>query len=75
MKSRIQNFFVAIFNDLPRDQIAFMVGDSIERDIKGAIEVGINGIWFNRLSDDQKTDEKVSTIRELNELPKLLAKR
>ena len=75
MKSRIQNFFVAIFNDLPRDQIAFMVGDSIERDIKGAIEVGINGIWFNRLYDDQKTNEKVSAIRELSELPKIVGEK
>ena len=69
------DFFVATFNDLPREQIAFMVGDSIERDIKGAIEVGINGIWFNRLYDDQKTNEKVSAIRELSELPKIVGEK
>ena len=67
-----RHFFDAIFNDVPRDQIALMIGDSYERDIKGAIDVGINGIWFNRTADDQKTDESVSTIRDLSELPDLL---
>ena len=67
-------FFDAIFNDLHRNQIALMIGDSFERDINGAIQVGINGIWLNRISDDQKTDERVSTIRDLSELPELLSK-
>ena len=70
-----RHFFDAIFNDLPRDQIAHMIGDSYERDIQGASDVGINGIWFNRTADDRKTDESVSTIRDLSELPELLTKR
>ncbi len=67
-----RHFFDAIFNELPRDQIAHMIGDSYERDIKGASDVGINGIWFKRIADDQKADERVSTIRDLSELPDLL---
>ncbi len=67
-----RHFFDAIFNDLPRDQIAHMIGDSYERDIKGASDLGINGIWFKRIADDQKVDESVSTIRDLSELPDLL---
>ncbi len=70
-----RHFFDAIFNDVPRDEIAHMIGDSYERDIKGASDVGINGIWFKRMTDDQKADERVSTIRDLSELPDLLAKR
>ncbi len=70
-----RHFFDAIFNDVPRNQIAHMIGDSYERDIKGASDVGINGIWFKRMTDDQKAEERVSMIRDLSELPDLLAKR
>ena len=70
-----RHFFDTIFNDVPRDQIALMIGDNYERDIKGASDVGIKGIWFKRMTDNHKADENVSTIRDLSELPELLTKR
>ncbi len=63
-----QHYFEAILNDLHRNRIALMIGDSYERDIEGAMEVGLEAIWVNRIAEDHKVDERVSVIKELAEL-------
>lgn len=35
---------------------AMMVGDNIERDVRGAQEVGITGVWINRDQEENATD-------------------
>ncbi|MFH1737383.1 MAG: HAD family hydrolase [bacterium] len=46
-----------------------MVGDNLERDILGARQVGIRGIWLNRageeIQSDVVPDDEISSLREL----------
>ena len=52
---------------------AVMIGDNLERDVVGAQQVGIRGIWINRdgerIQSDAAPDDE---IRDLRELPRRL---
>ncbi len=66
--------------ELPPEQVA-MVGDNHKTDIQGALNAGLRAIWINRDVDHpwrrvEGIDASVVpdvTIRELSELPELLA--
>jgi putative hydrolase of the HAD superfamily len=50
---------------------AVMIGDTIERDIDGALALGMRAIWINRFGR-QRPREDLVEIRSLDELPALL---
>lgn len=58
----------AIGEFLPEECV--MVGDNLERDIKGAIENGLQAIWYNRKG--KATDLNCRIIKNLNELKEIL---
>jgi phosphoserine phosphatase len=52
---------------------ATMVGDSLARDIDGAIAAGLSGVWINRDGQDRSEDrDDVLEIATLSELPTVL---
>ena len=61
-------FKKAIGKFLPEECV--MVGDNLERDIKGAIDAGIKVIWYNK--DGRTTDLNCKVVRNLNELKNIL---
>lgn len=46
------------------------IGDSIENDIKGAINAGVTPIWYN--PDEQQNTLGVNEVRALSELPAMI---
>lgn len=58
----------AIGEFLPEECV--MVGDNLERDIKGAIDSGLQAIWYNR--ERKTTDLNCKVIKNLNELKQIL---
>lgn len=61
---RIFNYALDLANALPEESI--MIGDSLEADIYGAQNVGMDVIWFNPEKDDHSSD--IKTVYELNQL-------
>jgi putative hydrolase of the HAD superfamily len=51
---------------------AVMIGDSLKRDIDGALGAGLRAVWINRLGVDGRRPG-VPEIRTLDELPALLS--
>ena len=47
-----------------------MIGDDLERDIKGAINSNVKAIWYNRTKNI--TDLNCIVIKNLNELKNIL---
>ena len=62
------DFLKAIISKLnkPVENIA-MVGDNFEKDIKPALAVGINPIWFTQ-NKNEVVSENIRTINKLSEL-------
>ncbi len=59
--------------DVPLESCV-MVGDSLPRDIRGAIAAGMAGIWLNRDGKPAPTDfEPTANIATLDELPAILS--
>ena len=62
-------FFENIIKDLCRDRIALMIGDSLDRDIKGAKDSGIKSVWLNRNSDPGtgsiEPDFEISSLQDI----------
>jgi putative hydrolase of the HAD superfamily len=52
---------------------ALMVGDSLERDINGAINAGLKAIWINRSRQNQAEASQIPVIADLNELASLVS--
>jgi putative hydrolase of the HAD superfamily len=50
---------------------AWMIGDSLERDVRGALGAGLRAVWVNRFGDDGDHEPQVTTLAEL---PALLAR-
>ncbi len=57
-------------NAQPSDLV--MIGDSFEADIKLANWVGIHGIWFNAIDEEERQGELYRTIHTMQELKQLL---
>jgi putative hydrolase of the HAD superfamily len=54
--------------EAPKNHLVF-IGDSLEKDIQGALQVGIDAIWFNPLRLD--VPKGVRAINQLTELTNL----
>ena len=70
-------FFQACFEAIPGfdPAEALMVGDSLTSDIRGAINAGIRSCWYNCRDLPPRPDiVPDNTIRDLSELPPLLAR-
>ncbi|HRG58883.1 MAG TPA: YjjG family noncanonical pyrimidine nucleotidase [Bacteroidia bacterium] len=50
---------------------SIMIGDNIEADIVGAIQFGIDAIWFNPNKDVHHSNERFHTIHHLLELEEI----
>ena len=50
-----------------------MVGDSIEKDVRGALAAGLEAVWVNRSGRLRPGDLDVPEIAGLDELSHLLA--
>lgn len=65
-------FITAIEYNKPEECV--MIGDNIDRDIKGALNAGLNAIYFNpnnikqKIKDENKIMAKISKIGELKEI-------
>ena len=67
-------FFDYIVKDLLIDRRRIvMVGDGFEKDVLGANQSGIRGIWFNESSDEIKVGKMYKTIFDFRSLPDALA--
>ena len=49
-----------------------MVGDGFEKDVLGANQSGICGIWFNESSDEMRVGKMYKTIFDFRSLPDVL---
>jgi putative hydrolase of the HAD superfamily len=47
---------------------ALMVGDSFEKDVQAANNVGMFAVWFNPISDEVRSSELHVTVRTMQEL-------
>ncbi|MSS78366.1 HAD-IA family hydrolase [Anaerococcus sp. WCA-380-WT-2B] len=68
-----QRFFTYILNDLNLNkQDIIMLGDSLQSDIKGAFNFGIDSIYFNK--NNLKTNKKFFTfeVNKLNDIFNIL---
>ena len=64
-------FMQAIGDNKPEECI--MIGDNFERDIKGAVNAGLQAIWYNPNNGTETTkNEKYYIISKLEELRKIL---
>ena len=67
-------FFDYIVKDLLMDRCRIvMVGDGFEKDVLGANQSGIPGIWFNESSDEMRVGKMYKTIFDFRSLPDALA--
>ena len=68
------DFFDYIVKDLLMDRRRIvMVGDGFEKDVLGANQSGIRGIWFNESSDQVRVGKMYRTIFDFRSLPEALA--
>ena len=67
-------FFDYIVKDLLIDRRRIvMVGDGFEKDVLGANQSRIRGIWFNESSDEVRVGKMYKTIFDFRSLPDTLA--
>jgi putative hydrolase of the HAD superfamily len=52
---------------------AVMVGDSVEKDVQGALAAGLGAVWLNRLTRSRPDGLLVPEVSNLRELPDALA--
>ena len=68
------DFFDYIVKDLGLDRRCLvMVGDGFEKDVLGANQSGIRGIWFNESSAEVRVGKMHKTIFDFQSLPDILA--
>ncbi len=62
-------FFLAVLNqlNLPAEQVT-MVGDTFEKDILPAQQLGIKVIWFNKEAKPHQCEASITQICKLSEL-------
>ncbi len=58
--------------NLSLDEILY-IGDQLEKDVLGAINAGVQGVWIDR-TNQGRVDSKIITISKLNELPEIIRK-
>ena len=64
-------FMQAIGNNKPEECI--IIGDSFERDIKGALNAGLQAIWYNPNNETEITkNEEYYSVSKLEEINKIL---
>jgi FMN phosphatase YigB (HAD superfamily) len=62
-------FYRFILNDLKiQPAEALMIGDSFEKDVLAANQVGLPAIWFNPSTPERRDGELYSTARSMTEL-------
>jgi len=61
-------FFDFILHQEGRESILFMVGDSFDRDVKGAERAGIDAVWFDRTISGENSNYSGKRITRLIEL-------
>jgi FMN phosphatase YigB (HAD superfamily) len=54
-----------------RDELV-MIGDSLEQDVLGPMDVGIRAIWFNWKQETHSGPFSIRSIRSLHELPAVI---
>ena len=68
------DFFDYIVEDLGMDRHCIvMIGDGFEKDVLGANQSGIRGIWLNESSDEVRAGKMHKTIFDFRSLPDALA--
>ena len=68
------DFFDYIVKDLGLDRRCLvMVGNGFEKDVLGANQSGIRGIWFNESSTEVRVGKMHKTIFDFQSLPDILA--
>lgn len=68
-------FYQYILHDLgTTPDEAVMVGDSFEKDVLAANQVGMFAVWFNPQADKKQESPQHTTIYHLTELPALFEK-
>jgi FMN phosphatase YigB (HAD superfamily) len=55
-------------------QRAVMVGDSVEKDVRGALAAGLSAVWVNRSQRSRPEDLGVPEVTSLDQLPLALAR-
>ncbi|MEN8251874.1 MAG: HAD-IA family hydrolase, partial [Bacteroidota bacterium] len=69
LKKPSQAFYDHILKDLGASiSEVVMIGDGLEKDIKGALDIGIQAIWYN--SNNDPVPENIRAIENLLELVK-----
>ena len=53
--------------EAPHDRVV-MLGDSLDRDVDGALSAGLQAIWVNRLGDPTPADREVIEVSTLGEV-------
>jgi putative hydrolase of the HAD superfamily len=62
-------FYLAIVKKLKlQPNQVVMVGDTIEKDIKPALQAGLDAIWFNHSYENKQNSEHIKQINNLFEL-------
>jgi HAD superfamily hydrolase (TIGR01509 family) len=62
-------FYQYVLNDLKiQPAQALMIGDSFEKDVLAANQVGIAGVWFNPSTQESRDGEAFVTVHSLAEL-------
>jgi putative hydrolase of the HAD superfamily len=51
---------------------AVMVGDSVEKDVHGAVAAGLGAVWVNRSGRPRPDELDVPEVTSLSELPRIL---
>jgi putative hydrolase of the HAD superfamily len=72
-KKPSKEFFGYILSDLGLEPSqAIMVGDDFEADVVGANNCGIQAIWYNSRTEENRESLMHRTIHDLRSLPKVL---
>lgn len=52
---------------------ALMIGDSFEKDVLSANQAGIQAVWFNKRTSENRQDSLYTTVHSMEELQNFLA--
>lgn len=70
MKPYSESYIVAMENYKPEECI--MIGDDIERDVKGALKVGMNAIYYDKKTKKSNNENEYIIINNLKKLMDIL---
>ena len=61
-----------------RPEECLFVGDSLKRDVRGALDAGMSAAWYfpaEEASSGEEKDRNMWVIRDLSEIPELIRKK